>query len=137
MNTKTVNYTAEMTAELVSAYTANPEKATVEAFAVKFGKTAKSVIAKLSKEGIYKKAEYVSKNGAKPVKKDAVATEIAEMLGMNENDADSLTKANKTALALIANALKAAMAGGFDSVGIDEEEIEELPAPPAEVNISL
>jgi hypothetical protein len=106
MTTKTVNYTAEQTAALVSAYTANPTKETVEAFAVKFGKTAKSVVAKLSREGVYKKAEYVSKTGEKPVKKDSVADEIGMLLGLSESDTDSLAKANKRALAAICNAIK-------------------------------
>lgn len=105
MNTKTVNYTAEQTAELVQAYTEKPVKDTVEAFAVKFGKTAKSVIAKLSKEGVYKKAEYVSKTGEKPVKKDTTADAIGLILGLSENDTSSLAKANKVALAAIFNAL--------------------------------
>jgi uncharacterized protein (DUF1501 family) len=103
--TKTVNYTADQTAELVKAYTEKPEKATVEAFAVKFGKTAKSVVAKLSREGVYKKAEYVSKNGEKPMKKDTVADQIGAALGMTEAEIESLTKANKTALAKIAAAV--------------------------------
>lgn len=110
MTTKTVNYTPEMTAELVAGYKANPSADTVSAFAVKFGKTTKSVVAKLSKEGVYQKKEYVSKTGAKPVKKDTVADQIASMLDLTEAEADSLTKANKTALAKIANALKAAQA---------------------------
>ena len=121
MNAKTVNYTAEQTAELVAAYTAAPNKATVEAFAVKFGKTTKSIVAKLSREGVYKKAEYVGKTGEKPVKKDSVADEIAAYLGMTEAEADSLTKANKSALAKIANAFKAIKAGGFDQIGVDAE----------------
>lgn len=108
MTAKTVNYTPEMTAELVAAYKAAPVADTVSAFAVKFGKTTKSVVAKLSKEGVYVKKEYVSKTGAAPVKKDTVADEIGKILDMTEAEVDSLTKANKTALAKIANALKAA-----------------------------
>lgn len=107
MTTKQVNYTAEQTAALVEAYKAEPTKATVEAFAVKFGKTAKSVVAKLSREGVYKKAEYVGKTGEKPVKKDTVADEIGAALGLTEAETESLAKANKSALAKIANALKA------------------------------
>lgn len=110
MTAKTVNYTPEMTAELVAGYKAAPSADTVAAFAVKFGKTTKSVVAKLSKEGVYQKKEYVSKTGEKPVKKDTVADEIAKVLHLTEAEADSLTKANKTALAKIANALQRAAA---------------------------
>ena len=106
MNAKTVNYTAEQTAELVKAYTENPTKITVEAYAVKLGKTSKSVVAKLSREGVYKKAEYVGKTGEKPVKKDSVADEIGMLLGLSEADTDSLAKANKSALMAVCNAVK-------------------------------
>ena len=98
-------YTADQSAALVAAYAANPTKETVEAYAVTFGKTVKSIIAKLSREGVYKKAEYVSKTGAKVEKKDATADAIGAILRMNENDIASLTKANKTALVIIFNAL--------------------------------
>lgn len=131
MTAKTVNYTPEMTAELVAGYKAAPTAETVSAFAVKFGKTAKSVVAKLSKEGVYQKKEYVSKTGAKPIKKDSVADMIGLALGMTEAETESLTKANKTALAKIAVALAKAVADRQEM-----PEARELPAPPAEVNLS-
>jgi hypothetical protein len=96
--TKVENYTAEMTTELVNAYTANPTAETVALFAEKFGKSVKSVVAKLSRERAYVKQAYVSKNGATPVKKDELATELQEAFGLTEAEADSLTKANKGAL---------------------------------------
>lgn len=108
MTAKTVkvpNYTDTQTAELRAAYIANPVKDTVEAFAVKFGKSARSIVAKLSKEGVYHKAEYVTKTGEKSVKKDDHATAIGNILRLNENDADSLAKANKPALVAIFKAL--------------------------------
>jgi hypothetical protein len=105
MTAKTVNYTPAMTSELVKAYSEKPEKATVEAFAIKFGKTVKSVVAKLSREGIYKKAEYVTKNGEKPIAKDSVADAIGNVLKMTEAETSSLTKANKSALEKIFIAL--------------------------------
>ena len=67
---KTPNYTPEQTAEMKAQYVAAPNKATVEVIATKLGKTVRSVIAKLSKEGVYHPAVYVSKTGEKPVKKD-------------------------------------------------------------------
>ena len=98
-------YTVEQSAELVAAYSANPNSETVEAFAVKFGKTVKSVVAKLSREGVYKAKTYVSKTGEKPVKKDSTADAIGKILGLSENDTSSLAKANKTALAAVFKAL--------------------------------
>ena len=95
---KTVNYTTEQTAELVAAYLADATEATIATFAEKFGKTARSIIAKLSREGVYKKKEYVGKTGEKPVKKDQLADKLAELAGLNEAEATSLEKASKTAL---------------------------------------
>ena len=100
-------YTAEQTAEMLAAYKASPMPETVEKLAVQLGKTVKSVVAKLSREGIYKRKEYISKTGAAPVKKDALADELAEKFGLTESEADSLTKANKTALQKILNVFKA------------------------------
>ena len=96
--TKVPTYTAEQTAELTAAYVANSSQETVEQFAEKFGKSVRSIVAKLSREGIYKKKEYVSKTGEKPVKKEAMADEFQQIFGLTESEADSITKANKTAL---------------------------------------
>lgn len=100
-------YTAEQTTKMIGDYTALPTADTVEKLAQEFGKTVKSVVAKLSREGIYKKKEYVSKTGEKPVKKDDLANELQEAFNLTEAEADSLTKANKTALAKILNSFKA------------------------------
>jgi hypothetical protein len=104
---KTVNYTPEMTAEMLTEYLANPTKETVAALAEKFGKTSRSIVAKLSREKVYKKAEYVTKNGEKPEAKEHMVTEIAALLGVPAEKLGGLDKANKVALALIREALKA------------------------------
>lgn len=101
---KVENYTAEQTAKMVADYTAG---VTTDAIAKEFGKTVRSVIAKLSREKVYVAKTYKTKTGEAVVKKDSVADYIGEALGMNANDADSLTKANKTALKLIADFIKA------------------------------
>lgn len=108
MATVKTAYTAEQTAELVSAYSANPSANTVSDFAVKFGKTTKSIIAKLSREGIYQKAERVTKTGEPIIKKDSLANELEMLCGLTEAEADSLTKANKTALRKILDIVKSA-----------------------------
>jgi hypothetical protein len=97
-------YTAEQSAELIAAYQAG---STVAELAEKFGKTVKSVVAKLSRENVYQKKEYVSKTGEKPAKKDSLANELALAFGLTDAEADSLTKANKTALIKILNSFKA------------------------------
>jgi response regulator RpfG family c-di-GMP phosphodiesterase len=104
MTAKTVNYTPEQTAQMVADYQAGT---TVEAIAEALGKTVRSVVAKLSREKVYQAKTYKTKTGETVVKKDEVADYIAQALGLNEADADSLTKANKTALKAIADFIKA------------------------------
>lgn len=99
---KVVNYTVEQTEKLKADYLAG---ISVETIAQALGKTTRSVIAKLSKEAVYKAKEYVSKTGEKPIKKDAHADAIGAILNMSENEIESLTKANKTALVKIFTAL--------------------------------
>lgn len=105
--TPVVNYTPEMTATIKAAYIAAPTKATVEAMAAQFGKTTKSIVAKLSREGVYKKAEPVSKDGSPVVKKDAMVGMIATAIGVAEEKLDGLEKAPKVALKLVYAALTA------------------------------
>ncbi len=104
MTAKTMNYTPEQTAKMVADYSAG---VSVEMIAQELGKTVRSVVAKLSREKVYKAKEYKTKNGETPIKKDAHADFIGMALGLTEADTDSLTKANKTALAKIADFIKA------------------------------
>ena len=99
---KTVNYTPEQTAQIVADYSAG---VTVEKIAENLGKSVRSIVAKLSREGVYKKKEYKTKNGEAVVKKDAHADAIGAILKLAENDIESLTKANKSALKAIFEAL--------------------------------
>jgi NADPH-dependent curcumin reductase CurA len=105
MSEKIVNYTPEQTATLVATYAANPTRETVKALAETLGKTERSVIAKLSREGVYVKQEYVNKAGEKPAKKDALVGEIAEAMHVNEDQLDGLEKAPKNVLKLILAAI--------------------------------
>jgi len=80
---KTVNYTPEQTLAMVADY---QNGVTVEQIAETLGKTVRSVVAKLSREKVYKAKEYISKTGEKPVKKDVHADAIGAILRLNEND---------------------------------------------------
>ncbi len=104
MTAKTVNYTPEQTQKMVADYQAG---VTVESMAEALGKSVRSVVAKLSREGVYQKKVYKTKTGEAVVKKDAWADYIGEALGLSEADTESLTKANKTALAKIADFIRA------------------------------
>lgn len=110
---KAPNYTPEQTATIVAEYSANPTAETVAELAQTFGKTVRSIVAKLSREGVYKAKEYKTKTGETPVKKDAHADAIGAVLKLTEAETESLTKANKTALAKIF----AALAGSTPIVG--------------------
>ena len=102
MAEKAVNYTPEQTAKIIADYQAG---VAVEQIAQAMGKTVRSIVAKLSREKVYVAKQYVSKNGEKPVKKDVTADAIGAILRLSENDIDSLTKANKSALKAIFDAL--------------------------------
>ncbi len=102
MAEKAVNYTAEQTAKIIAEYQAG---VAVEQIAQAMGKTVRSIVAKLSREKVYVAKTYVSKTGEKPVKKDVTADAIGAILRLSENDIDSLTKANKSALKAIFDAL--------------------------------
>ena len=102
MAEKAVNYTPEQTAKIIADYQAGVPVADI---ASALGKTVRSIVAKLSREKVYIAKSYVNKNGEKPVKKDVTADAIGAILRLSENDIDSLTKANKSALKAIFDAL--------------------------------
>jgi hypothetical protein len=102
MAEKAVNYTADQTAKLVADYQAG---ISVETLAEGFGKSVRSIVAKLSREGVYQKKVYTTKTGEPVQKKDMTADAIGRILNLSEADTDSLTKANKRALKAIFDAL--------------------------------
>ena len=93
MAAKIVAYTPEQVARLTEAYVAEPTKATIEALAVEFGKTAKSVVAKAAQLGIYQKAEKAAADKAGDTKA-AMAARIAEGDEAFAADLAKLTKAS-------------------------------------------
>lgn len=102
MAEKTVNYTPEQTLSLIQDYQSG---VAVEQLAMQFSKSVRSIVAKLSREGVYQKKQYKTKTGEPVVKKDAHADAIGAILRLPENDVESLTKANKSALRAIFEAL--------------------------------
>lgn len=101
MTTQTVNYTAEQTAQLVAQYQAGE---TVEQLAETFGKTVRSVVAKLSREGVYQAKTKVT--GQTRVKKAELVDSIAAVCGANPEAFDSLEKANHEVLEAILQNLR-------------------------------
>ena len=102
---KAVNYTAEQTAQMVSAYTANPTRETVESLAVTLGKSVKSIVAKLSREKAYIKPEYKTKSGETVQKKDSLIDKLSESVEFTEAEQSSFAHVNKTALVKLIAAL--------------------------------
>ena len=89
------NYTDEMVAEMHELYTANPTRETVDMIAENFGKSVRSVIAKLSREGIYVTQERTTKTGEPVVRKAELVAQIEEHFGV---ELPTLVKASKTDL---------------------------------------
>jgi len=98
------NYTDEMVSTMVDQYSASPTKATVEALAETFGKSTRSIIAKLSREGVYVAQPKVTKAGAPIVRKADIVADIASVLGV-ELEAPTLVKASKVDLLMLKEAV--------------------------------
>lgn len=90
--TKTVTYTAEQTAELVAAYVAAPSAETVATFAEKFGKTVKSIVAKLSREQVYKSPAKEKAAAATGTRKDEIVLALELMVGTELKSFENATK---------------------------------------------
>lgn len=97
---KVVSYTEAQTAEVVASYQAG---VAIEVIAAGVGKTAKSVIAKLAREGVYK-SPLKAKSESRVTKAQLVA-KIAAAVGASEEVLESLEKASKEALEIVAAAL--------------------------------
>ena len=93
---KTATYTVEQTAAAMESYAAGK---TVEQIAEALGKTVRSVIAKLSREKVY-----VAKTAPKAgrVTKAMLISAIAVKFGVTDEALESLEKASKEALEVLA-----------------------------------
>ena len=65
------------------------------------GVPERSIIAKLSSLGIYRKKEYLTKRGLIPVKKEEYIERIAKLLDVNSDVLESLDKVNNSVLQLL------------------------------------
>ena len=105
---KVQNYTETEAANLVAAYVAAgiasgsladaTRKAVVVAQSVELGKTTRSVVAKLVREGVYIKPTRISKTGNKPETKAAMVTRLAALMDMEESCLAGMEAATKGAL---------------------------------------
>ena len=99
------NYTEEQTNLLVGAYLDKPSPDTVEELAEYLNKSKKSIIGKLSREGVYRREAYVSKTGERPVTKTEIVNSIAENLGLESSSLSGLEKSPKAALRTLEKAV--------------------------------
>ena len=100
--TKTVNYTQEQTLQVVEAYKAGT---TVEQIAVELGKSTRSVVAKLSREGVYQPK--TKAKGETRVKKAELVDRLAALCDVAPEVFESLEKANYEVLELLVAKLQA------------------------------
>ncbi len=99
-----MKYTPEITAKLIEDYKAGVTVADLsKALSETTGTSVpeRSIIAKLSAIGIYKKKEYLNKRGETPIKKEEYIARIGKLLDIDLDLLESLEKVTKTALVLI------------------------------------
>ena len=89
------NYTDTMVDQMHNVYMKNPTRESVEFLANEFGKSTRSVIAKLSREGIYVPMERKTKSGEPIVRKNELVAQIEEYFSI---EVPSLVKATKADL---------------------------------------
>lgn len=100
-----MNYSKEQTSLMVETYSANPTRETVAILARQLGKSEKSIIGKLSKEGVYIRSVYVTKSGEKPVTKQELVREISEKLEIEYEKISGLEKSPKASLKALGEAI--------------------------------
>jgi len=98
-----MKYTKEITDQIVQLYESGTA---VEDIATQFDVPHRSVIAKLSSLGVYRKRQYVNKNGEVPVKKEYYIERLATLLDENIELLESLEKVNKRVLVLLVDRLE-------------------------------
>ena len=89
------NYTNEQVEHMIEAYSANPTRETVDDLAINFDKSVKSIIGKLSREGVYQKAVYKTKTGEIPITKAQLVENLADLLEIPSSKIMGLEKAPK------------------------------------------
>lgn len=104
---KVENYSPEVTATILKLWEESAkDKDAVATIAALVGKTARSLVAKLSREKVYVKQTYVTKAGTAPVSKEQHVATIAAFIGKRPDELESLEKATKNVLVLLEDHLK-------------------------------
>lgn len=93
-----MKYSKEVTDRLIQDYQAGTP---VEKLAQELQVPSRSIIAKLSSLGVYKRKQYVNKRGEPPRKKSEYIENIAKLLNLDLELCESLEKVNKIVLGAI------------------------------------
>lgn len=93
-----INYTQEQVDMMKDLYNIEPTRETVQQLAENLDKSVKSIIGKLSREGVYQKTEYLSKTGERPVTKKQMVIKIAKELVGESSKLEGLEKSPKADL---------------------------------------
>ena len=101
-----INYTETEVKHMISLYESSPTRDTVEALAEELNKSVKSIIGKLSREGVYRKAVYRTKTGELPITKAELVMELAELFEMESEKLLGLEKAPKQDLKHLVNGVR-------------------------------
>lgn len=99
-----MKYTQEITNKLIKQYQEGIEVGAIAAMmTIEHGEPIpeRSIIAKLSSLGVYKKKEYLTKRGEVPIKKEEYIERIAQLLDVSAEILESLEKVNKSVLQLL------------------------------------
>jgi N-methylhydantoinase B/oxoprolinase/acetone carboxylase alpha subunit len=99
-----MNYNDEQVAYMTKTYQEEPTRETVENLAEELDKSVKSIIGKLSREGVYKRTYYKTKTGENPVTKLEIVESIAGLLGVK--NLEGLEKSPKPTLKELEKCLK-------------------------------
>ena len=100
------NYNAKQVDFMIEEYTAKPNRETVDRSADELDKSIKSIIGKLSREGVYQKAIYKTKTGEVPITKSEIILNIADLLEANGERLRGLEKAPKQELKYLYSIVK-------------------------------
>ena len=100
-----INYTEKQVEHMIEAYTRTPTRETVEALAEDLDKSIKSIIGKLSREGVYKKTVYKTKTGESPETKKEIVENLAGLLNLEYIQVAGLEKSPKSALKILREAI--------------------------------
>ena len=105
------NYTQDQVEFMVNQYRLKPDRETVDMLADNLDKSIKSIIGKLSREGVYRKAVYKTKTGEIPVTKAQLVENLALLLEIPSSKIMGLEKAPKQDIKFLHDTIN----GGVDN----------------------